>query len=177
VNTEAFHLGSKARLAAIFADDVVIDRIWIEGAVEFSGKLRGTRAIWGGRAQVRAVLSCAQVLYMCTLVATRRNPLLRAFYARLIVAGVSSQIKCERELSIREWCKFIMIRMHLRANRPETIACRLLFDLFQEIQFAGERAADMWPGSPATIIASRNAIVVSHQIAEHFRATQLGVAR
>jgi hypothetical protein len=39
--------------------------------------------------------------------------------------GVSSQIKCERELAIREWCKFVMIRMHLRANRPETIACRL----------------------------------------------------
>ena len=55
-------------------------------------------------------------------------------------AAVSSQIKCERELAIREWCKFVMIRMHLRANRPETIACRLLFDLFQEIQFVGERA-------------------------------------
>jgi transposase len=42
-----------------------------------SGKLRGTRTIWGGRAQVRAVF------YMCTLVATCRNPALRAFYARL----------------------------------------------------------------------------------------------
>jgi transposase len=45
------------------------------------GKMRGTRAIWGGRAQVRAVL------YMCTLVATRRNPVLRAFYLRLRAAG------------------------------------------------------------------------------------------
>jgi hypothetical protein len=34
----------------------------------------GTRAIWDGRAQVRAVL------YMCMLVARRRNPVLRAFY-------------------------------------------------------------------------------------------------
>jgi hypothetical protein len=93
------------------------------------------------------------------------------------IPNVSSQIKCERELAIREWCKFVMIRMHLRANRPKTIACRLLFDLFQEIQFASERAADMWPGSPEPIIASRNAVVVSRQIAEHFRATQLGVDR
>jgi transposase len=46
-----------------------------------SGKLRGRRAIWGGRAQVRAVL------YMATLVATRCNPLLRAFYARLLAVG------------------------------------------------------------------------------------------
>ena len=39
-----------------------------------SGKICGTRAIWDGRAQVRAVL------YMCMLVAPRRNPVLRAFY-------------------------------------------------------------------------------------------------
>src|SRR3954447_10540808 len=26
---------------------------------------------------------------------------------------VSSQIKCERELAIREWCKIVMMRMHL----------------------------------------------------------------
>ena len=51
-----------------------------------SGKLRGTRTICGGRAQVRAVL------YMCTLVATRRNPLLRAFYARLIAAGKKPKV-------------------------------------------------------------------------------------
>ena len=61
-------------------------------------------------------------------------------YSRLMGEDVSSQIKCERELAIREWCKLVMIRMDLRANRPETIACWLLFDLFQEIQFAGERA-------------------------------------
>jgi hypothetical protein len=34
-------------------------------------------SIWGGRALVRAVL------YMCSLVAARRNPVLRAFYALL----------------------------------------------------------------------------------------------
>ena len=51
-----------------------------------SGKLRGTRAIWGGRAPVRAVL------YMCTLGAIRRNPQLRVFYARLIAAGKKPKV-------------------------------------------------------------------------------------
>ena len=39
-----------------------------------SGKKRGQRVIWGGRSTVRATL------YMATLVATRRNPVIRAFY-------------------------------------------------------------------------------------------------
>ena len=43
-----------------------------------SGKKRGKRVIWGGRASVRAAL------YMATLVATRRNPVIRAFYVRLL---------------------------------------------------------------------------------------------
>jgi transposase len=51
-----------------------------------SGKMRGTRTIWGGRAEVRAVL------YMCTLVATRRNPVLRAFYLRLRAAGKKPKV-------------------------------------------------------------------------------------
>jgi transposase len=46
-----------------------------------SGTLRGRRMIWGGRAEVRAVL------YMGTLVATRHNPLIKAFYERLLAAG------------------------------------------------------------------------------------------
>src|SRR5262245_31878923 len=46
-----------------------------------SGTQRGRRTIWGGRAQVRAVL------YMATLAAIRCNPPLRAFYARLCAAG------------------------------------------------------------------------------------------
>ncbi len=46
-----------------------------------SGTLRGRRTVWGGRARVRAVL------YMATLVATRHNPVLRAFYGRLRAVG------------------------------------------------------------------------------------------
>ena len=62
-----------------------------------SGKMRGTRAIWGGRAQVRAVL------YMCTLGATRRNPVLRAFYTRLLAAGKKPKVAltaCMRKLLV-----------------------------------------------------------------------------
>jgi transposase len=46
-----------------------------------SGTLRGRRIIWGGRAHVRTVL------YMGTLVATRFNPPIKAFYQRLLAAG------------------------------------------------------------------------------------------
>ena len=46
-----------------------------------SGTLRGRRMLWGGRAQVRTVLS------MGTRVATRDNPRIKAFYDRLLAAG------------------------------------------------------------------------------------------
>jgi transposase len=46
-----------------------------------SGTMRGRRMIWGGRARVRAAL------YMAALVASRHNPVLKAFYQRLLQAG------------------------------------------------------------------------------------------
>jgi transposase len=46
-----------------------------------SGTLRGKRIVWGGRARVRSGL------YMAALVASRHNPVIRAFYARLLAAG------------------------------------------------------------------------------------------
>lgn len=46
-----------------------------------SGTQRGRRAIWGGRASVRASL------YMAAIVAMRHNPVIRAFYQRLLAAG------------------------------------------------------------------------------------------
>ena len=46
-----------------------------------SGKFRGSRSCWGGRAKVRAVL------YMSTLVAVQRNPVVKEFYERLLKAG------------------------------------------------------------------------------------------
>lgn len=46
-----------------------------------SGRRRGPRTTWGGRASIRGPL------YMATLVATRCNPVLRVFYRRLRTAG------------------------------------------------------------------------------------------
>jgi transposase len=51
-----------------------------------SGTLRGRRRIWGGRAHVRTVLS------MGTLVATRYNPRIKAFYERLLAAGKAKKV-------------------------------------------------------------------------------------
>lgn len=51
-----------------------------------SGKLRGKRAIWGGRAEIRSAL------YMASLTATRFNPVLRAVYQRLLAAGKPKKV-------------------------------------------------------------------------------------
>lgn len=60
-----------------------------------SGTLRGRRITWGGRAPVRAVL------YMAALVATRHNPVIRAFYQRLLARGKAKKVAlvaCMRKL-------------------------------------------------------------------------------
>jgi transposase len=51
-----------------------------------SGTLRGRRTVWGGRAQVRAVL------YMGAIVAARFNPVIRVFYQRLQRAGKAKKV-------------------------------------------------------------------------------------
>ncbi len=60
-----------------------------------SGKHRGERAIGGGRPNIR------HSLYMATLVATRYNPVIQAFYARLCQAGKKKKVAlaaCMRKL-------------------------------------------------------------------------------
>jgi len=60
-----------------------------------SGKMRGKRSVWGGRASVRAAL------YMGALVATRFNPVIKRFYERLIGAGKAKKAAitaCMRKL-------------------------------------------------------------------------------
>ena len=60
-----------------------------------SGRRWGPRRCWGGRADVRAVL------YMATLAAVRCNPVLRAFYQRLLAAGKLKKVAlvaCMRKL-------------------------------------------------------------------------------
>ena len=60
-----------------------------------SGTLRGRRRIWGGRADVRAVL------YMATLSAIRYNPVIRQFYQQLVARGKLKKVAlvaCMRKL-------------------------------------------------------------------------------
>jgi transposase len=60
-----------------------------------SGQMRGKRAIWGGRASVRVAL------YQAALVGIRYNPVLRAMYTRLVVAGKPKKVAivaCARKL-------------------------------------------------------------------------------
>ena len=71
-----------------------------------SGTLRGRRTIWGGRTHVRTVL------YMGTLVATRHNPRIKAFYERLLAAGKVKKVAltaCMR--------KFLTIRNAMLKHR------------------------------------------------------------
>jgi len=60
-----------------------------------SGQWRGTRHIWGGRAEIRSSL------FMATLSAIRFNPTIEAFYQRLISAGKAPKVAivaCMRKL-------------------------------------------------------------------------------
>lgn len=62
-----------------------------------SGRWRGERTTWGGRASVRAAL------YMASLVASRHNPVIRSFYQRLIEAGKPKKVAltaCMRKLLV-----------------------------------------------------------------------------
>lgn len=62
-----------------------------------SGKFKGRRMIWGGRAAVRSTL------YMAMLSASRYNPLVAPFYRRLLQRGKSKKlayIACARKLLV-----------------------------------------------------------------------------
>ena len=77
-----------------------------------SGALRGKRAIAGGRARVRTAL------FMASLVATRCNDVIRAFYRRLLAAGKPKKVAlvaCMRKL-------LTILNAMLRDGRPGTLA-------------------------------------------------------
>jgi transposase len=66
------------------------------------------RSIWGGRAEVRAIL------YMATLSAIRFNPVIRAFYLRLRQAGKLKKVAlvaCMRKL-------LVILNAILRTRQP-----------------------------------------------------------
>lgn len=73
-----------------------------------SGRWRGRRQVWGGRAPVRATL------YMAALVASRHNPAIRTFYQRLLAAGKPKKlalVACMRKL-------LTILNAMLRHNTP-----------------------------------------------------------
>jgi transposase len=51
-----------------------------------SGRVRGQRTIWGGRASVRGVL------YMATVAATRTNPVIKAVYRQFLARGKAKKV-------------------------------------------------------------------------------------
>lgn len=60
-----------------------------------SGAFRGRRSVWGGRSRVR------KNLYMGALVASRYNPVIRSFHARLVETGKPNKVvlvACMRKL-------------------------------------------------------------------------------
>lgn len=62
-----------------------------------SGTWRGKRTTWGGRASVRSAL------YMAALVASKYNPVIKAFYERLLKAGKPKKVAltaCMRKLLV-----------------------------------------------------------------------------
>lgn len=73
-----------------------------------SGKMRGKRTVWGGRAAVR------RVLYMSTLVATRHNPVICRFYTHLLEQGKGKKVAlvaCMRKL-------LTILNAMMRDHRP-----------------------------------------------------------
>ena len=73
-----------------------------------SGRFHGRRSVQGGRASVRSTL------YMCTLVAIRHNPVIKAFYQRLVQSG-----KLKMVALIASMRKLLTIlNSMLKHNRP-----------------------------------------------------------
>jgi transposase len=75
-----------------------------------SGKFRGRRAVWGGRGHVRSLL------YMAALCATRRNPVISAFYQRLLEAGKPKKVAlvaCMRKI-------LVILNAMIKRNTPFT---------------------------------------------------------
>ena len=70
-----------------------------------SGEHRGRRTIGGGRVQVR------RVLYMSAVVAARFNPILKAFYDRLVAAG-----KPKKVALVAVMRKLVILLNHLLKN-------------------------------------------------------------
>jgi transposase len=77
-----------------------------------SGKMRGKRRVWGGRAHVRAVL------YMAAVSAARYNPVIHPLYERLCKAGKAKKVAltaCMRKL-------LTILNAIVKHNTPWTVS-------------------------------------------------------
>ena len=81
-----------------------------------SGKKRGKRVVWGGRASVRGAL------YMATLVATRHNPVIRAFYERLLATHKPKKLALTACMHKLLTILNAMVRRQTRWSPPAALA-------------------------------------------------------
>lgn len=79
-NTQAVLMGALPELGTLSTREVA-KLVGVAPLNCDSGKFKGKRSTWGGRANVRSAL------YMATLSATRYNPDIKVFYERLLAAG------------------------------------------------------------------------------------------
>ena len=95
-NSEISLIIAKSRLGRHIVEQIAA-LVGVAPVNKDSGKMRGKRRVFGGRAPVR------RVLYMATLVATRVNPVIRSFYERLLAAGKEKKVAltaCMRKLLV-----------------------------------------------------------------------------
>ena len=93
-NTQAMLMGALPELGTLDRREIS-KLVGIAPLARDSGRMRGKRSIWGGRADVRAAL------YMATLSAVRYEPTIKAFYERLRAAGKPAKVAlvaCMRKL-------------------------------------------------------------------------------
>lgn len=107
-----------------------------------SGRMRGRRAVWGGRSQVRSVL------YMATVAAIRCNPVITGFYRRLRAVGKPVKVAlvaCMRKL-------LVILNAMVREGRPWGVCQPLTFNTVAPHRTPPPPsfgASPPWPASPA----------------------------
>ena len=78
-----------------------------------SGKLKDKRCIWGGRSEVR------RILYMATLTAIQRCPVIKAFYLKLVKGSAETPAKLKK-VALVACMRKILITLNemVRTNKP-----------------------------------------------------------
>lgn len=93
-NTQAVMMAALPELGSLSSREIG-KLVGVAPLARDSGRQKGRRTTWGGRANVR------QALYMATLSAVRWDPVLKAFYERLCAAGKPRKVAlvaCMRKL-------------------------------------------------------------------------------